>query len=480
MKENFTLLTDYYELTMAQSYFDAGMQDYIATFDLYYRRVPEAGGYVIAAGLASVIDYLKNLSFSAADLEYLRSLKTFSEDFLTYLKNFRFRCDVFAVPEGTPVFPNEPILKIRGPLIEAQIIETMLLLCINHQSLIATKASRVKYACKGKKVVEFGARRAQGTSAAVLGARAAYIGGMDASSCTLAGKEYQVSLTGTMAHAFVQSFENEYEAFKNYALSYPKHTILLVDTYNTLQSGVPNAIRVAKEILMPRGERLKAIRIDSGDLAYLSQKAREMLDEAGLFDCQIAVSNSLDEYIITDLFLQGAKIDLFGVGERLITSRAEPVLGGVYKLTSIGKTKENLQARIKLSDNVEKITNPGDKKLLRFYSKENQMALADVIMLEEEDIPQGEDFEIFHPVHTWKRKELKNYEVVSLLKPIFLEGVCVYEQPSLEEIRQYSQKEKMRLWHSHRRFENPETFIVDLSQKLWEMKNELLHQARKK
>lgn len=478
--ENYTLLTDFYELTMSQTYFNAGLKDHIASFDLYYRRVPEAGGYVIAAGLESVIDYLKNLYFSEEDLNYLRSLNTFSEAFLDYLRNFKFTCDVYSVPEGTPVFPNEPILKVRGPIIEAQIIETMLLLCINHQSLIATKASRVHHAARGKAVLEFGARRAQGTVASILGARAAYIGGIDASSCTLAGRYYQVPLSGTMAHAFVQTFEDEFEAFKTYAETYPENTVLLVDTYNTLQTGVPNAIRVAKEVLEPKGYRLKGIRIDSGDLAYLSQKAREQLDQAGLFDCQIVVSNSLDEYIMSNLFIQGAKIDAFGVGERLITSRAEPVLGGVYKLVAVGKDEQSLEARIKLSDNVEKITNPGDKQLVRFYGKEDGMALADLIMLAGEALPQGEPYEIFHPIHTWKRKELQNYEVKSLLKPIFIKGECVYQSPSLEDIRAYSQKEKMRLWASHRRFENPETYIVDLSQKLWDIKTELLHKARRK
>lgn len=480
MRENLTLLTDFYELTMSQTYFNAGLKDYVASFDLYYRRVPEAGGYVLAAGLDSVIEYLKNLSFSEEDLNYLRQLNTFSEDFLDYLKHFKFTCDVYAVPEGTPVFPNEPILKVRGPIIEAQLIETMLLLCINHQSLIATKASRVHHAASGKAVLEFGARRAQGTAAALTGARAAYIGGIDASSCTLAGRQYQVPLSGTMAHAFVQTFENEYEAFKTYALTYPENSVLLVDTYNTLQSGVPHAIRVAKEVLEPLGHRLKAIRIDSGDLAYLSQKARQMLDQAGLEDCKIVVSNSLDEHIISNLLAQGAKIDAFGVGERLITSRAEPVLGGVYKLVAVGSDEQSLKARIKLSDNVEKITNPGDKQLVRFYSLEDGMALADLIMLEGEPLPQGEPYEIFHPIHTWKRKELQNYRAESLLKPIFIKGQCVYHSPCLEEIRAYAQQEKMRLWASHRRFENPETYIVDLSQKLWDIKTELLYQARKK
>lgn len=477
-KENLTLLTDFYELTMSQAYFDQGLADTPACFDLYFRRIPQQGGFVLMCGLSEVIEYLKNWHFSQEDIRYLRESQKFSEAFLTYLSQLQFSCDIWAIPEGTPVFPNEPLVKVSGPLVQAQLIETMLLLCINHQSLIATKAARIKYAAKGRKVLEFGARRAQGTSAALFGSRAAYIGGVEASSCTLAGSLFHVPVSGTMAHSFILAFDSEYEAFASYVKTYPDDNVLLVDTYNTLQSGVPNAIRIAKEILEPQGKRLKGIRIDSGDLAYLSQKARKLLDEAGCEDCQIIVSNSLDEYIISDLIHQQAKVDAFGVGEQLITSRAEPVLGGVYKLACIAK-EGKWQARLKMSNNPEKITTPGSKQVLRFYSKTDHMALADLVILEGETIPQGEAYEIFHPIHTWKRTYLEDYEVEMLLKPVFLQGKCVYPELSLEEIRQYSLKTQAYFWESYKRFENPETYRVDLSQELWDLKNDLLHAYRK-
>lgn len=475
--ENLTLLTDFYELTMSQAYFDQGYQDRIGIFDLYFRRVPEQGGFAIMAGVQQCIEYLQKLHFEEDDIAYLRSLNKFSEDFLHYLQTFKFSCDVWAVPEGTPVFPNEPLVKVRGPMIQAQMIETMLLLTINHQTLIATKAHRIVRAAKGRVVAEFGARRAQGYDASVLGARAAYIGGVDHTSCSVAGRYFDVPLSGTMAHSFVLVFPDEFEAFKVYALAYPDDTILLVDTYNTLQSGIPNAIRVAKEVLEPLGKRLKGIRIDSGDLAYLTKKARQMLDTAGLEDCKIVVSNALDEYLIRDLLLQGACIDAFGVGERLITSRAEPVFGGVYKLVSYEENGEE-HPTIKISENIEKITTPCKKNIWRFYDKATGAALADLITLEEEVVPEAAEFEIFDQIHTWKRKVLTNYEVKPLLIPIFVQGNCVYESPSIEEIRQHCQESVTKLWDSLKRFENPQTYYVDLSEKLWQIKDHLLRSIR--
>ncbi len=478
-RDNFSMLTDFYELTMAKGYLDKSLAEEIVCFDLFFRQVPENGGYAIMAGVEQMIDYLTELQFSEEDLAFLRDKYAFDARFLDYLANFRFACDVWAIPEGTPIFPGEPLVKVRGPILQAQLIETMLLVTINHQSLIATKASRIVRAAAGRPVLEFGARRAQGYDASVLGTRAAYIGGVDATSCSLAGLEFGIPLAGTMAHSWVQLFDTEYEAFKAYAETYPDKTLLLVDTYNVLKSGVPNAIRVAKEVLEPMGNRLLGIRIDSGDLTYLSQEARKMLDEAGCTDCRITASNALDEYLIRDLLLQGAKIDNFGVGERLITSRAEPVFGGVYKLSAIVRDGEVIP-RMKISENVGKITNPCDKELFRLYEKGSGKAVADVIAVAGETIDENAPYELFDPIQTWKRKTVSNFRVRRLLEPIFREGELVARRRSVEEIRGACKKEMETLWESVRRFENPHTYYVDLSQKLWDIRNKILTDHQEK
>ena len=402
-KLNLTMLCDFYELTMGNGYFEKGYKDRITYFDLFFRRCPDGGGFAIAAGLEQIIEYIQNLHFSAEDIEYLRGRNLFSEEFLAYLADFRFTGDIWAVPEGTPIFPQEPIITVRAPAIEAQLIETFLLLCINHQSLIATKASRVVRAAQGRTVLEFGSRRAQGADAASLGARAAYIGGCNGTACTISDQLYGVYAGGTMAHAWVQMFDSEYEAFKAYCEMYPNNATLLVDTYNTLKSGVPNAIRVFNEVLKPKGSTKCGIRLDSGDMAYLTQKARKMLDDAGWTECQISVSNSLDEYIIQDILRQGAKIDMFGVGERLITARSEPVFGGVYKLAAVVNDDGEIVPKIKISENVGKITNPHFKKLYRFIGKDTGKAIADYLCVHDETVDDSKDIEIFDPEATWKR-----------------------------------------------------------------------------
>lgn len=472
---NLSLLTDYYELTMSRGYFDNGLKDKIAYFDLYFRQVPQGGGYALMAGVEQMIEYLENLHFTDENLRYLESTGDFSPEFLEYLRHFKFECDVWAIPEGTPLFPGEPIVKVRGPIIQAQMIETMLLLTINHQTLIATKTARIVRAAKGRPVMEFGARRAQGYDASLYGARAAYIGGAAGTSCTICGELFDIPLSGTMAHSFVQLFDSEYEAFEAYAKSYPTKTILLVDTYNTLRSGIPNAIRLAKDYLIPRGERLKGIRIDSGDLTYLSQEARKMLDDAGLGDCKIIVSNALDEYIIRELLNQDAPIDSFGVGERLITSRAEPVFGGVYKLAAIEEAGQTVP-RMKVSDNPEKMTNPSNKEVWRFYDRKTDKAIADLITIAGEEIDDSQPFEIFDPLMTWKRKTLTDFVAKPLLQPVFEKGVCVTKRPSVNEIRDYANEQLDTLWESVKRFENPQTYYVDLSQQLWDLKNQLLEE----
>ncbi len=466
---NLTMLTDFYEITMANGYFQTGMADDIAYFDMFFRRVPDGGGYAIMAGLEQVIDYLKNLSFTEEDIEYLRKKGIFCEEFLEYLRNFRFACDVWAVPEGTPIFPHEPILTVRGPVMQAQFVETMILLTINHQSLIATKANRIVRASKGRPVMEFGTRRAHGADAAISGARAAYIGGCAGTACAIADRDHGISALGTMAHSWVQMYPDEYSAFKKYAEIYPDNCVLLVDTYNVLKSGVPAAIRVFKEMK----PRKMGIRIDSGDITYLTRKARKMLDDAGLQDCKITISNSLDEYIIRDVLLEGACIDSFGVGERLITAKSEPVFGGVYKLAAL-ETDGVMVPKIKISENVEKSTNPGFKKLYRLYDKDTDKALGDVITLADETIPEVDGYEIFDPNAVWKRKTLKNYYVRDLRVQIFDKGRCVYESPDIEEIKAYAAQQVDTLWDETLRFENPQTYYVDLSQKLWDMKHQLL------
>lgn len=473
-RTNMSMLTDFYELTMSKGYLEHDMADTIAWFDLFFRSIPEDGGYAIMAGVEQMIDYLKTLQFTEENLDYLASTGMFDDRFLDYLRHFKFACDIWAIPEGTPIFPNEPIVKVRGPLIQAQMIETMLLVTINHQSLIATKTSRIVRAAQGRPVFEFGSRRAQGYDAAVLGSRAAYIAGVSGTSCTISGEHFGVPLVGTMAHSWVQAFESEYDAFCAYARSFPDSTVLLVDTYNVLKSGIPNAIRAAKDVLEPAGHRLKGIRIDSGDLTYLTVRAREMLDRAGLADCRITVSNALDEYIIRDLIGQGAAVDAFGVGERLITSRNEPVFGGVYKLAAIEKDGQVLP-RMKFSENAGKITNPCSKDVWRFYDLATGKAIADLITLADETIDESKPYELFDPLHTWKRKLVTGFRARRLLEPVFVQGKLVYERVMIETTRNYCAHEVDLLWDSLKRFENPQEYYVDLSQKLWDIKDALLH-----
>lgn len=475
VENNLTMLTDFYELTMANGYLQSGMKDRIAYFDMFFRRVPDDGGFAIMAGLEQFIQYIKQLRFNEEDIGYLRSKNQFSEEFLDYLRNFRFECDVWAIPEGTPIFPNEPIVTVRGPVMQAQFIETMLLLSINHQSLIATKANRIVTAAQGRPVMEFGSRRAQGYNGAVEGARAAYIGGCVGTACTIADREYGIPALGTMAHSWIQMFPSELEAFRAYARIYPSNCTLLVDTYNVLKSGVPNAIRVFNEEVVPRGYRPKGIRIDSGDITYLSRKARKMLDEAGFKDCAIVASNSLDEYIIRDILSQGACVDSFGVGERLITSRSEPVFGGVYKLSAVEEDGKIIP-KIKVSENVEKITNPAFKQVWRLYDRDSGKALADVITLHDEEINDNEPYEIFDPEYTWKRKTVTNFRARKLMVKIFDRGRCVYESPDLRTIRDYCREQVDTLWEEVKRFENPHRYYVDLSQKLWDIRAKLLHE----
>lgn len=473
-EKNLTMLTDFYEFTMANGYFENNMGDRRAYFDMFFRRVPDGGGYAIMAGVEQLMQYLKNLRFDEADLAYLRGRGCFSEAFLAYLKDFKFECDVWAVPEGTPVFPGEPLVTIVGPMIQAQFVETMVLLTINHQTLIATKASRIARAADGRTVLEFGSRRAQGYDGAIYGARAAYIGGCAGTACVMADRDYKIPAGGTMAHSWVQMFDTEYEAFRAYAELYPDNCVFLVDTYNVLKSGVPNAIRVAREMEKATGKRAKGIRLDSGDIAYLSTRAREMLDEAGFADMQIMASNSLDEYLIRDLITQGARIDSFGVGERLITSKSEPVFGGVYKLAAVENEAGEIVPKIKVSENVEKITTPHFKQVYRLFDNETGKAIGDVMCVHDEVIDETKPYVLFHPIHTWKRKEVTNFTVRALRQKIFDKGACVYESPDIDEIQRYCQQELDTLWKQIKRFENPQTYFVDLSSTLWQVKNELL------
>ena len=477
-KLNMTMLCDFYELTMGNGYFRNGYKDRITYFDVFFRRVPDEGGYVIAAGLEQLIDYIENLHFSEEDIAYLRGRNLFCEEFLDYLRDFRFTGDIFAIPECTPVFPREPMVVVRAPSIEAQLIETFTLLTINHQSLIATKANRICRAAMGRTVLEFGSRRAQGADAAIVGARAAYIGGCAGTACTISDQLYGVPAGGTMAHAGVQMFDSEYEAFKTYCETYPTNATLLVDTYNTLKSGVPNAIRAFNEVLRPMGITKCGIRLDSGDMAYLSQEARRMLDEAGWPECQISVSNSLDERLIQNLFLQGAQIDMFGVGERLITAKSEPVFGGVYKLTAVENENGEIIPKIKCSENVEKITIPHFKKVYRLYDRDNGKAIADYMTVYDEAVNENEPLMLFDPYATWKTKNVCNFEARELLVPVFLKGKRVYQSPSLKEIQSYCKQQVDTLWDEIKRFDNPQTYYVDLSQKLWDIQQELLRKNR--
>lgn len=468
---NFTLLTDFYELTMANGYFHSDVRDKEAVFDMFFRQVPDGGGFAIMAGLEQLINYMNNLKFQDADIEYLRSKGCFSEDFLEYLKDFKFTCDVYAVPEGTPIFPHEPIVTVKGPLMQVQFIESFLLLSINHQSLIATKSNRIVRAAQGRPVMEFGTRRAQGASGAIYGARASYIAGCVGTACTICDKEYGVPALGTMAHSWIQSFDTEYEAFRKYTELYPENATLLIDTYNVLNSGLPNAMRVFKE-LKPTN---MGVRIDSGDITYLTKKTRQILDENGLEDCKIVISNSLDEYLIRDVILEGAVIDSFGVGERLITAKSEPVFGGVYKLAAIEGKYGKMIPKMKISENVEKITNPGFKKVYRFFDNETGKAMADLIMLNDEEAPNGDPLTIFDPDAVWKKKRLTNYTAKELLVKIFDKGECVYNSPSLKEIQNYCTEQLDTLWGTMLRFDNPQKYYVDLSHSLWNLKHELLH-----
>ena len=477
-KLNLTMLCDFYELTMGNGYFASGLKDRITYFDVFFRDVPDKGGFALCAGLDQIIRYIQNLHFSDEDIEYLLGKQLFSEEFLSYLRSFRFTGDLYAIPEGTPVFPREPLITVRAPAIEAQLIETFLLLTVNHQSLIATKANRIARAARGRTVLEFGSRRAQGSDAAISGARAAYIGGCKGTACTISDQLYGVPAGGTMAHAWVQMFDTQYEAFKTYCQLYPTNATLLVDTYNTLKSGVPDAIRAFNEVLRPMGIQKCGIRLDSGDMAYLTREARRMLDEAGWPGCQISVSNALDEYLIQDLLLQGACIDMFGVGERLITARSEPVFGGVYKLAAVEDENGNIIPKIKVSENVDKITIPHFKKTYRLFDRATGKAEADYICLHDEALDDTKPLELFDPRVTWKRKTLTNFTARELQVPVFRGGRLVYQQPPLQEIQTYCARQVDSLWDEVKRFDYPHKYYVDLSQKLWDIKQELLTRSR--
>ena len=477
-KRNLSMLCDFYELTMGNGYFKQGFQNKIAYFDVFFRAVPDGGGYAIAAGLEQIVEYIQQLHFDREDIAFLREKNIFDQDFLDYLGNFRFTGDIYAVPEGTPVFPQEPILTVRAPAIEAQLIETYVLLALNHQTMIATKANRIVRAAQGRAVLEFGSRRAQGADGAIIGARAAYIGGCAGTACTLTDEMYGVPAGGTMAHAWVQMFDTEYEAFKTYCELYPHNATLLVDTYNTLKSGVPNAIRAFQEVLLPRGITNFAIRLDSGDISYLSKRARQMLDQAGLKTCKITASNALDEHLIRDLVMQGAQVDTFGVGERLITSRSEPVFGGVYKLAAVEDASGKIIPKIKVSENTSKITNPHFKRVYRFYDKESGKALADEICLHSETVSPDEPRVIFDPDATWKTKTLTDFTLRELQVPVFQKGKLVYDLPPLQEIQRYCLAQIETLWDEVKRFENPHNYYVDLSRPLWQVKQKLLAEAK--
>ncbi len=472
-EQNFTMLADFYEFTMANGYFENGMGEKICYFDLYFRSIPDGGGFAIMAGTQQAIEYLKNLHFSSEDIEYFRKKNIFGEKFLDYLENFKFCCDVWAVPEGTPVFPHEPLMIVRGPAIQAQMVETMLLLTINHQTLIATKSNRIVRAAQGRAVMEFGSRRAHGYSSAILGARAAYIAGCVGTACTISDEFFGIPALGTMAHSWVQMFPTEYDAFKAYATVYPDDCTLLIDTYNVLKSGIPNAIRVFDEVLAPLGKRPKGVRIDSGDITYLSKKARKMLDDAGYPDCKIVASNALDEYLIRDTISQGACIDSFGVGERLITAKSSPVFGGVYKLVAVEEDGK-IVPKIKISENIQKITIPDFKQIYRLYDNESGKAIADVLTNYDEEIDTTKPYEIFDPEHTWKRTTVENFTARKLLVKVFEGGECIYQVPALEDVRKYCAEQIDTIWDEVKRFENPHKYYVDLSSRLWIIRHGLL------
>ncbi|MEA5051247.1 MAG: nicotinate phosphoribosyltransferase [Oscillospiraceae bacterium] len=469
-RNNLTLLCDYYEYTMANGYHLSGQGKRKVYFDAFFRTVPDGGGFAICAGLSSVIDYIKNLHFDADDIAYLESKHIFDKSWIDSLRDFRFTGDVWAVPEGTPVFPGEPLMIVRADAEQAQIIETFALLCLNHQSLIATKANRIVRAAEGRAVMEFGARRAQGADAAFFGARAAYIAGCAGTSCTLTDKFFDIPALGTMAHSWIQLFDDEYTAFKAFCKIYPNNASLLIDTYNVLKSGLPNAIRVFKEL----GITKCSVRIDSGDITYLTKRMRQTLDDAGLPDCKIIVSNSLDEDIIRDVIAQGGVVDSFGVGERLITAKSDSVFGGVYKLTAIEDDNGNIVPKIKISENVQKITTPHFKKVYRIFENATGKAIADYVCVHDEVLDPAKPLELFDPDYTWKRKTLTDYTARELLVRVFDGGRLVYAQPTVREIRDYCAAQLDTMWDEVKRFENPHNYYVDLSQKLWDVKHDLL------
>ena len=479
IKRNLTLLCDFYELTMANGYFKCGMGDRIVYFDVFYRNNPDGGGYAITAGLEQIVEYIEDLKFTDEDIEFLRTKGCFSEEFLEYLRGFKFTGDIWAIPEGTVVFPGEPLMTVRAPAIQAQFIETYVLMMINHQSLIATKASRLARSAKGRLLSEFGSRRAHGADAAILGARAAYIGGCGSTACAIADREYGVPSMGTMAHSWVQMFDTEYEAFKTYCEIYPNNATLLVDTYNVLESGVPNAIRAFREVLLPKGITKCAVRIDSGDVTYLTKKVRKMLDAAGFTECKILISNSLDEYIIRELIRQGAEVDGFGVGERLITAKSDPVFGGVYKVCAVENADGSITPKIKISENVGKITTPHFKKIYRLRDKETGKAEADLLCVYDETIDDTHPIELFDPQHTWKRKTLENFTAENMQVQVYESGKLIYKLPTIEEIRQHCCDEIEGMWDEVRRFTNPHNYYVDLSQKLWDIKHAMISEHRK-
>lgn len=475
--DNLAMLMDLYELTMANGYFVHQEEEDFVTFDVFFRKNPDNGGYAIFAGLEQILDYLENMRFEEADIAYLRSLNLYKEEFLTWLSNYRFRGTVTAVPEGTIVYPNEPIMTVRAPMIDAQLIETAVLNIINHQSLIATKAQRIVQAAQGRGVADFGARRAHNGDAAVYGARAAYIGGVDSTATVLAGQKFGIPVSGTMAHSWIMYFENEYAAFKAFAELYPDNSVLLVDTYDVLRSGVPNAIRVAREVLQPMGKRLKGIRLDSGDLAYLSKEARRMLNEAGLEDCKIIVSNSLDEFTIRSLLEQGACLDGFGVGERLITAKSDPVFGAVYKLVAVQNSKA-CRPTIKVSESFVKITNPGTKRLWRIYN-EGGHAIADLLTLEEETPDFSKAYRYVDPSKPWKKDCFVNHTLKELQELVLEKGKRVKASPSLEQVRAYvKQQLAVEIWPEEQRFENPHQHYLNMSPAYYKMKMDLLQQVQ--
>ena len=480
LDRNLTMLCDFYELTMANGYLKSGMKEKIVYFDVFYRSNPDHGGYAIAAGLEQVVEYINTLEFTDDDIAYLRTKGCFGEDFLEYLRSFKFTGDIWAIPEGTMVFPGEPLMTVRAPVMEAQFIETYILMMINHQSLIATKASRIKRAAKGRTVSEFGSRRAQGGDAAILGSRAAYIGGCDSTACAVADQVYGVPAGGTMAHSWVQMFDTEYEAFRAYCEVYPNSATLLIDTYNVLESGLPNAIKAFKEVLLPKGITKCAVRIDSGDITYLTKKIRQKLDAEGLTECRIIASNSLDEYIIRELIRQGACIDGFGVGERLITAKSDPVFGGVYKLCAVESADGEILPKIKISENVGKITTPHFKKVYRLRGRETGKAEADLICVYDETVDDTQPIELFDPEHTWKRKVLEDFTAEELLVPIFKNGEQVYKLPTIQQIRKHCEEEIEGMWDEVRRFTNPHNYYVDLSEKLWQIKHDMISEHRRK